>query len=703
MAADSVDEVIDAKWIAESVTDFLVGRSEVSVAELSRIVEEQLCLINARVGRAYIEHRASRDLIRAYRGRPENRWLGDFIDRTKYCRALEDGQRETWYEAVERDAQMHRDYYTEWISDGAWAEGPWGLKPKGSVSEVLDLIDWSFDFVKKKWALPSMRSLQFGGEAILLNHNRMYNCRALTMSRIGAWADCFYLLLCGCGVGYSVQWEHVNCLPSVGKVGRTVWHYTVEDTIEGWANALACLVNSYMDRGFAGYGCYVEYDYSRVRAEGSRLRVSGGLAPGHLGLKAGLERVRDLLDRASGRNLRPIEVSDINCLMAYWAVLSGGVRRASLIALFSASDGEMMYSKYPGNYEPGGHRDMANISCVLDPRDSGQFGVFVKCLELAESGYGEPGYYFTDNIDKICNPCGEIRMDCSDGEIGECNLSTINAAYWGEDVVRAATVIGMLQSGYKNYKYIGKQTNSVRDNLIGVGITGLCDRPDIGRSEYKSGAQLVLRESERLADVLGVGVPVRCTDIAPNGTGSLSLGCVGAGVHSQPARRYLRRVTCNDREPVFRLFKEYNSHMCIEKPNGDWVIEFPVEADSRAKVGVKGQAQLDLVRRIYESWVLSGDREGSRFGHNVSCSIMCDDRVSLAKQVWDSRCPAAGTFVPEDLWKRFPYCPQEPIWSKALEARWNEIIDGYREVDWSRLGGDVVDFGAACSGGSCGT
>lgn len=665
MASDDCDSMIDAKAISATVSDLLVGKFKIGVDELSDLVEEVLCGYNASVARAYIRYRQERDALRQVRARPDSRWLADYIDSTKYCRVKRDGYRETWSEAVDRVCEMHVEYLGDRVPE----------------SEIRS----AFDYVQHKHVLPSMRSLQFGGKAILTNHNRMYNCRALCMDRIRAFSDLFYLLLCGCGVGYSVQWCHVDRLPPVKKMGRTVMHWTIDDTIEGWAEALRVLVEGYFVNGLR-----VEFNYSLIRPEGSLLKTSGGVAPGHLGLKEGLERIKDTLDRASGRQLRPIEVSDINCYSAL-AVLSGGVRRSSLIGLFSASDTEMMYSKCPGNFDPAASaRTMANISCVIGDDD---YDLFVKCIKLAEAGYGEPGYYFSDDPNMLCNPCGEIRMDCSNGNIGCCNLTTINAGYFKEPgVIEAASFIGTLQAAYTEFKYVGRQVNAERDRLLGVGICGLADHPEIGCSDYRRGAERVLAENERVAGMLGINVAARATDIAPNGTSSLSLGSIGAGCHSQPARRYLRRVTANPNEEAFKVFKAANEHMCREKENGDWVIEFPVQAPDSSKLALEGKEHLDTIQRIYKNWV---------DGHNVSATIVTDDPLRLADQIWEVKSPAACTFVGKGVENKYPYAPRQPVLTKSQEARWNEIIENYKPVDYSKIKSDLVDIGVACEGSKC--
>jgi hypothetical protein len=218
------------------------------------------------------------------------------------------------------------------------------------------------------------------------------------------FAEAFHLLLCGVGTGFSVQWQHVDCLPELQHVDPTdVRHHVIPDTIEGWADALDALIDSYM-RGY-----YVEFAYHQIRKRGVPLKVTGGRAPGHIPLRRALDAVRRVLDKAQGRQLRPIECYDIMCHAAD-AVFSGGVREAAMIALFSLDDGEMMQSKTGDWFTANPQRQRSNNSVVL-PRASISKTQFQRIFRYTRQ-YGEPGFVFLTDLDTGYNPClsGDTRL-----------------------------------------------------------------------------------------------------------------------------------------------------------------------------------------------------------------------------------------------------------------------------------------------------
>lgn len=223
------------------------------------------------------------------------------------------------------------------------------------------------------------------------------NCTFSFIDRPRAFAEAMFLLLCGSGVGYSVQFEHVEKLPALAYVDEDrVVHHTVADSIEGWADALDALITSYIQ----GYS--VEFNYAQVRAKGSTLKLSGGKAPGHRKLKASLERIRAILHGAQGRKLRPIECHDMMCHAAD-AVLSGGIRRSAMICLFSLDDSEMVYAKTGTWWQHHPWRQNANNSVMLK-RDEATRKQFHRIIQMTKE-WGEPGFYFCNDFDYGTNPC----------------------------------------------------------------------------------------------------------------------------------------------------------------------------------------------------------------------------------------------------------------------------------------------------------
>ncbi|MBA4137252.1 MAG: recombinase, partial [Opitutus sp.] len=411
------------------------------------------------IARSYIIYRAKKAAHRLTHF-PEN-GLSDYIAISKYARYRRDlGRRESFPEAARRVMAMHLEHFkgklplrvpppdekspalpgdrrllTEWLAGGT----------------LSDAIHRAFGGVAMKRVLPSMRSLQFGGDAILKNHARLFNCSFSPVDRLDFFREYFFLLLAGTGCGFSVQRHHVELLPTLPVRGEEmelrVEHYTIDDTIEGWADALHFLLRSHAEHFKA------EFNYSRIRARGAALVTAGGKAPGHLPLKQALIDVEAILAGASGRKLRPIEVYDI-CMFTARAVLSGGIRRSATICLFSPDDDEMMSAKTGNWFEKNPQRSASNNSAVVSRTQSDD--TIFRRLFHAQKEFGEPGFYFADQPDYGCNPCCEIGLHpVVGGELDDevevaklralgytgsvepgtrlsgwqmCNLSTINGA-----------------------------------------------------------------------------------------------------------------------------------------------------------------------------------------------------------------------------------------------------------------------------------
>ncbi len=437
------------------------------------------------VARAYMLYRA----LHAERRLTQyaNNGMADYIAMAKYARYRPElGRREVFTEGVERVRDMHLGYFAAKLESRIPTELPADIAElAGAEAATLahawsgrtlgEVINDAFAQVAAKKVLPSMRSMQFGGEAILRNHSRMFNCSFSNVDRLEFFREYFFLLLSGCGVGFSVQKHHIALLPPLPARGPEndlpVWHYRIDDTIEGWSDALHALLRSFYD------GKLIEFDFSAIRPRGAILRTSGGKAPGHLPLRKALSRVSEILERAAGRALRPIEVYDINMFVAK-AVLAGGIRRSATICLFSPDDEEMMNAKTGNWFEQNPQRSASNNSAVLSRSDRN--ADHFRKLFKAQKEFGEPGFYFCDHPDAGCNPCAEISLlpvvdwELSAAEWDElfrrgykgdlpgtarlsgfqhCNLTTINghaavnaSAFY--KACLAATAIGTLQAAY---------------------------------------------------------------------------------------------------------------------------------------------------------------------------------------------------------------------------------------------------------------
>lgn len=664
----------------------------------------------------FMSYRIEKDLLREVRRTPDPLALMDYIHLAKYARWSNDHQRrEIYQETVDRVIEMHYQYFSDPTFHGV--ENSHFTLFGSSGPEYQDMskeITKAFRFVYNKAVLPSMRSMQFAGAAIAKNNARMYNCCFTHVDRIEAFSETLFLLLSGCGVGYSVQWEHVDMLPTIqGVTNKAVIHYTISDSIEGWADAIGVLIKSYT--ASSGPGPMYEFNYSSIRGEGAPLRISGGRAPGHLGLKATLEEVRAVLDGAVGRKLRPIEAHDMMCYIAR-AVLSGGIRRSSMVALFSPTDTEMMYAKALGVFSPtvGGanqQRAMANNSAAL-VRDTVTHDVFKRIFELSSSGFGDPGFVFVESPDWGINPCAEIvlypRCDGYDvAGFAFCNLTTINASTCPskEEFLKrcdAASTIATLQSCFSRFSYLSPASQAIaeRDRLIGVSITGIMDNPSVLKWLVEGRIRVQAANAD-MAKKLGIVPSARCCCIKPEGTASLMLG-TSSGIHCHHSRRYLRRVTCNRTEVVAAAFRAVNPHMIEEKPNGDYVIVFPVQARDDAIIDIPGIEFVHTVTQVIRDWCGVN-------GHNVSCTIPVrdGDGTSVFDYIWNNREALSSlSFASVDISIRYPFAPLERVASgdPVLEAYWDQLIRNYVSVDWLTIGGenDVSPLAtSACDSGRC--
>ena len=644
-----------AESVSRSVADFFNGM--VHVEEIQDVVEKKLSELDFEASKRYILYRRSRQYDSG------TDVLSDYIHYSKYSR-----EGKSYADSV--DLRMEVD-----LERFPFLEEP---------------IREAYEWVRSKKILPSMRSMQFSGAAIRQHNARMYNCSFTLIDRLEAFSQGLYLLLCGCGVGYSVQKRHVTNLTPLKEVDQSsVVYHTVADSIEGWADALLALLHGHV------HGRYVEFIYKKIRPKGSPL-THGGKAPGHVPLKRALEKIRSILVPGPWSSLQAHRVM---CISAK-AVLAGGIRRSSLMCLFDRWDQEMLSCKTGNWYETMPELAMSNNSAVF-LRGSEDEEEFMALFEHMKE-YGEPGFFFTDDYDWGTNPCAEIGLNPKLGDetgFAFCNLSEINAAQVPEeeflDACAYVALINTLQASWTDFPYLGRVSEEIarRDALLGVGITGQAEcRYD---SELlRLGAARIRDVNKKVATEISINEARSLTCVKPSGTTSLLLGCVGSGVHPHPAKKYIRRVTANPLEPAFQFFKRYNPHMCREKPNGDWVIEFPVATDGE----VMGDeiTFMEEVFRVYENWVVPGTNAFPR--HNVSCTVTVQNWNQIPEHVWFNRLRiTAMSFLPKIT--GYDFMPIEPVESASQVAYWSELRGN--RVPWEDYDGSVMDMGSACEGGKC--
>lgn len=607
--------------------------------------------------------------------------LSDITVFNKYAKFIPElNARESWSDIIYRNMSMHMAKY------------PQLNKQIRSVYE---------EFVMTKKVLPSMRSLQFGGHPINLSNTRIFNCSYLPIDDIDAFSEVMFLLLSGTGVGYSVQQHHITKLPTViGPIDKTR-RFLVGDSIEGWADAIKVLVKAYTK----GKSVPV-FDYRDIRSKGARLVTAGGKAPGPDPLRICIEKIRAILNNAVGRRLTSLEAHDILCHIAD-AVLSGGIRRAAMIALFSHDDLDMLSSKAGPWYELNPQRGRANNSVVLhrDYTTKEQFDAIWKRVE--ESNAGEPGVYWTNDLDWGTNPCVEIGLK----PFQFCNLTEVNVSDVVDqndlnDRVRAAAFIATLQAGYTDFHYLrpiwGETTRD--EALIGVSMTGIASGAVLGL-DLREAARVVNEENTIVAQAIGINPAARTTAVKPAGTTSLVLG-TSSGIHAWHAPFYVRRMRVGKNEALYNyVAKELPALIedCYFKPHIEAVMSFPQKAPEGAIV--RTESALDLLKRVHKfntEWVAEGHRSGVN-KHNVSCTISLKEKEwpGVGEWMWENRHDYNGIAVLPYDGGSYIQAPFEDI----TEEQYNEMLPMLNSVDLSNVkeydDNTALTEQAACAGGKC--
>lgn len=608
------------------------------------------------------------------------RILSDITVFMKYARYIPElNRRETWTELIDRNKTMHLRKFPQ----------------------LKDEIEHAYEYVYAKKVLPSMRSLQFAGKPIEVGNQRMYNCCALPVDHYKAFSEVLFLTLSGVGCGFSVQYHHVAKLDPILKPTKT-HKFVVEDSIAGWADAVKALMKSY----FTGKS-KPRFDFSDIRPKGMQLVTSGGKAPGPEPLKICLTHVESILEqKQNGERLTPLECHDIMCHLAD-AVLSGGIRRAALISLFSFDDEEMLTCKYGNWWELNPQRARANNSAIVvrSRIKEDEFKQLWKKIELSNSG--EPGISWSNNPEYLYNPCHEISLrENTFCNLVEINVSTIESEQDYYNRCKIASFISTLQASYTDFYYlrpIWKQ-NTEKDALIGVGMTGISSMK-IENEWLKRGTDVVLAENERVANIIGINTAARSTTVKPSGTSSLVLG-TSSGIHAWHNDFYIRRIRVNKNESIYPYLKNNHSHLIEDeyfRPHDTAVISIPQKAPVGAVVRTENVFDLlERVKTYNEQWVYTGHRKGPN-KNNVSAtiSIKPDEWDAVGEWMWLNRDSYSGISVLPYDGGTYIQAPFEDI----TEARYLELSQGLGDIDLSLVIEDTdnTDLGGevACAGGVC--
>lgn len=612
---------------------------------------------------------------------PSNKLLSDLVSFRTYSKYIEPLQRrEILEETINRTMQMHLDRF-----------------PKLSKQIIK-----AFKKVHNFEVMPSMRTLQFSGAPIVKNNARGFNCSFTHVDNPRKFSEILFLLLSGTGVGFSIQKRHISKLPKVRKPTEE-GSFIIQDSIQGWSQALHALMDAYFNAGVRPV-----FDFSSIRAKGSKLVTTGSKAPGPEPLKAMLAQVENMLISSIGRNLKSIELHDIICVISD-CVLAGGIRRSSLISLFDRDDKDMLKSKAGVWWEKYPHRARANNSVVL-PRNEVTFEEFKTVFQACkDSRAGEPGFFWTDDPDMGTNPCVEISLRPD----SFCNLSIVNqtGVTTKEELlsrIYSAAFLGTLQASYTDFPYISEnwRKTTEEDALLGVSFTGIADSNGVVKDSWlREGARLVLEVNEEYAKKIGINIAARTTCVKPEGTSSCVLGS-SSGIHNRKSRYYLRRVQINKDDPLY-LYLLFTVPDLVDDAIGvpnTAVVTIPQESPEDAPTD-EGSNVLELFNRVMtynKNWVAPGHRTGAN-KHNVSCTLSVRDEEwdGLLQPMWEERFNYSGISL-------FPF--DNGTYQQApFESCTKEMFDSYnklvKEIDLTKVkefdNNTKLIESVACSGGAC--
>lgn len=588
---------------------------------------------------------------------------------------------ETWQESVHRVMQMHRTQLASKLSP--------------ELSSLLDEVETAY---ASKEILGAQRALQFGGEQLLKHQARMYNCSASYCDRPSFFGEAFYLMLCGCGVGFSVQRHHVAKLPSIAARTKSSKEFIIPDSIEGWATAVDILLSSF----FVGGGKHPEYEGRKVYFNLEQIRpkgsfISGGFkAPGPESLRFALDKIEALIKSeilAGNTTIRPIIAYDIVMHIAD-AVISGGVRRSATICLFSFDDEEMLNAKTGDWFVTNPQRGRSNNSAVL-LRSTTTFEQLQHIMKSVKD-VGEPGFIFSEDLEALYNPCVEIGMYGYDinGNSGFqfCNLVEIAGGKSTDPEIfyrqcKAASILATVQATYTNFKFVSESTRFIteREALIGVSVTGWMNNPDVLFSEevLRKGADIVKYWNKYTASLLGINPAARTTCVKPSGNASVLLGCA-SGIHGEHAPMYFRHAQFNKDTEIAKLFIDKFPGMCedsVWNRERDVVIAFPVVTPEGSiyKSDLLGVKQLSYVKRAQDIWIEQGTNYElcvqPWLRHNVSNTITVDDWDEVTQYVYDNRYSFCGiSFLSAAGDRAYPQAP----FTEVLTM--DKIVSLYGEV-----------------------
>jgi len=627
-----------------------------------------------------------------------------FIHKSRYARWLDsENRRENWDETVERYLDFMKEQTEGKISDGIFNEIREG---------ILSLQ-----------VMPSMRAMMTAGTALSRDNVAGYNCSYIPVDSPRSFDECMYILMCGTGVGFSVERENVEKLPTISdNFHDTDTVIKVGDSKPGWAKSLRELI------ALLYAGQVPSWDMSAVRAAGERLKVMGGRASGPQPLTELFEFTVDTFKKARGRKLFPIECHDLMCKIGEIVVV-GGVRRSALISLSNLNDDQMAHAKSGMWWENEGQRALANNSVAYKTKP--EMGTFMReWLALYESKSGERGMFNREAADKHVarngrretgymwgtNPCSEIILRpyqfCN---LSECVVRESDSLDSLKAKVRLATILGTLQSTLIDFKYLRKvwKDNTEEERLLGVSLTGIMDHPVLSKNVdsklwLQQMRQVAVDTNKKFANMLGIPVSSAITCVKPSGTVS-QLVDAASGIHARHNDYFIRTVRGDNKDPLTQFLVDSGvpAERDVMKPESTTVFSFPMKSPEGAVTRTQTTAieQLELWKTYALHWC--------EHKPSVTISVKEDEWMAVGSWVYENFDVASGvSFLPhsDHTYQQAPYQDIEPDeylewkqrfevvnidWQKLSEFEKEDNTSGSRELACTAGVCEVVDLNAA--------
>ena len=617
-----------------------------------------------------------------------------FIHKSRYARWLDkEGRRETWQETVSR--------YMDNI-----------VRPVAGDDSYIRQIE---DAILSLDVMPSMRAMMSAGPAALRDNTAMYNCSYLTVKNIKSFDQAMFILLCGTGVGFSVERQYINKLPEVpDKMFDSETTIVVKDSKEGWAKALRQLI------ALLYSGEIAQWDVGLVRPAGARLKTFGGRASGPAPLIDLFNFVIHTFKNASGRKLSSIECHDIMCKIGE-VVVVGGVRRSAMISLSNLSDDKMRHAKSGSWWDNNPHRALSNNSVAYSEKpDSLSF--MREWQALVESGSGERGIFNREaakkqaakngrrdsSFDFGTNPCSEIILrDSQFCNLTECVVRATDSIEDLERKVKLATILGTVQSTYTHFPYLTKEwkDNTEEERLLGVSLTGIMDNQlmTIKNSglaktlEYLK--NVAINTNAEWAERLGIPVATAISCVKPSGTVSQLVNS-SSGIHARHSPYYIRTVRGDIKDPLTNFLKDKGipNEPCVMKPDTTVVFSFPQKAPEGAIV----TSDMTAIEQL-EMWLMY-QRNWAEHKPSVTINVRSDEWLEVGAFVYKNFDEMSGvSFLPynEHTYQQAPYQECSKTDYKTLLSCMPDTLDWNELSEYEKEDNTAGSQTLACSGDSC--